>query len=92
MGKKRFVTFVRGDHKLSNDDYVLGKIAGIASCKAKLVPKGICKQRGGVVVLEHKCWRWQYIRFIKKIEGLYPELCVFADYEKYLVQVRQMGV
>ena len=82
MGKKTFVTFVRDDHALSGNQYVLGRISGIASCKAKLVPKGIRKQKDGLTVLEHRCWGWQYKRFIQKIETLYPELCIFVDLGK----------
>jgi hypothetical protein len=77
MGKKNFKTYVKADHKLSGNEYIKGRISGIARVICgEAVGVGLVDNEGGVLMF-HTCTKRQYEKFRKIIEELYPDLCTF---------------
>lgn len=72
-------TMVRGDHKLSGNKYVLGKISGIADVifgdKNMYCWQSHEKENVRYFTVHSKPWKYE--KFKKRVEEFYPGLCEF---------------
>ena len=79
MDKKIFKTLIRKDHKLGGNKYVYGVVNGIrfAICEdGESIPFGNGEIDEGRIVMT-RCTPEVYEQFTKKVEEVYPGLCIF---------------
>lgn len=94
MGNKKFKTLVkkyylsRNGKKVKCNDYILGKISGIAcvlfkeeSNRYAIIRQYDDNNRAIGDILTHVTTQEQYDEFTKIVDDLYPELCIF-DYKR----------
>lgn len=84
MEKNIYKTLVKNDHPLGRNNYVLGRISGIAFMIFDYHTDESILAYGNVdidegVLMTHEGTHDQYKNFASTIEKNYPELCVF-DY------------
>lgn len=80
MKKKLFKTYVRAGHKLSRNDYVMGRLSGIKYVICNGDPNcGFAHNymSDGSRCFYVECTAEQYRRFAEVVEEIYPGLCVF---------------
>lgn len=77
MGKQLFKTLIKADHKLGDNEYVRGRLSGIAlaMCDAKQVYAHEGYDKG--YVYKFRCTKRRYNKFAKFVEKRYPGLCEF---------------
>lgn len=76
-----YKTLVKRNHRLGDNDYVLGRISGISDCLLGPALGPWARPRNGVgKIRAHICTRKDYEDFAEVIEEMYPGLCIF-DYE-----------
>jgi hypothetical protein len=84
MEKKVFETIMRGNHELSNRDYILGFVRGIGSiiCNEQLKKSFTTYiNTNGLWVIPIECTKEEYEAFTKIVEKRYPGLFVFEKIE-----------
>ena len=80
MERKKVLTLVKRNHKFGGNDFVRGRISGIAYCMQgykDVYPNEECDE--GMIYIT-KMTPIEYDDFINIIEKLYPGLCEF-DYK-----------
>lgn len=79
LGSRLYKTMVRNDHKLSGNDYVYGKISGIADAifGGKKLTSWYSHKDDRTRYFEVYSSPLKYWLFRKKVEKIYPDLCDF---------------
>ena len=80
MGKKLFKVFIKPDHKFGKNEYIQGRIVGIAHAMTGGLTGGgyaVVSHDDGGVSFCVKCVTRKYRKFKEIIENNYPGLCEF---------------
>lgn len=83
MEKRKYYTVIRKEHKLGENLYVIGVVSGLrfALCEDKdSYPWGNGEIEEGYILVT-ECTSELYENFTKRVEEIYPGLCIF-DYKK----------
>lgn len=88
MRKTRFITRIKGNHRLGKKEYVQGVIVGIQTvlCREEHMEAPWYNMAGDTFI-PVTCYAWRYKRLMCAVEDRYPGLCEF-NYKRYFNENR----